>query len=146
MHTYQSYFSFFIPRALDVPTLDYTFEDCRVMNAAEDAGLPHHVGLIEAYNLCRKLGITIEDVLAQVRVFADYADKRSGLFRLDRFAQVLDLSLTTSEMVKLLSLAGVTVSRFCLRIVSTFYHGLWTRRSKNVSARYRNVLASMDRV
>ena len=82
------------------------------MTAAEDAGLPYHVGLIEAFNLCRSLGTTIENLLAQVRVFADYADKTSGMFRLERFAQILDLSLTREEMAEFLALAGVTVSIF----------------------------------
>ena len=43
-------------RALGVPITDHTYDDCRLMMAAQRLNLPMEVGIVEFHKLHKKLG------------------------------------------------------------------------------------------
>uniref|UniRef100_A0A1Y1N7U0 Phospholipid/glycerol acyltransferase domain-containing protein n=1 Tax=Photinus pyralis TaxID=7054 RepID=A0A1Y1N7U0_PHOPY len=45
-------------KALGVPVLDYTYDDCRLMTRAKEMNLPHANSLVEIQKLRRRLGYT----------------------------------------------------------------------------------------
>lgn len=44
-------------RALGVPCVDYSYDDCRLMRHARQHKLPPHIGLIEVQKLRQELGL-----------------------------------------------------------------------------------------
>ena len=55
-----SSFHFFLAlpscRALKLPVVDYTYEDCRLMSKAKKRGFPPSMGLIEVQNIREEYG------------------------------------------------------------------------------------------
>ncbi|KAA0202549.1 hypothetical protein HAZT_HAZT008821 [Hyalella azteca] len=91
-------------KALGVPVVDYTYDDCRIMDKARKSKLPPCIGLIEFQKLRQKYGFTIKDVeKCMTAQFSGMADK-DGLLRLPGLSRYLHLPATEPTLVHLFNL------------------------------------------
>lgn len=79
--------------SLKVPVTDHTYEDCKLMQDAEEKGLPNEVGLVEFQKLLNKLGLRREHLSHHLNNYAEMA-KSGGYIGLEDFAKYLNLPVT----------------------------------------------------
>ncbi|KAB0793140.1 hypothetical protein PPYR_12760 [Photinus pyralis] len=87
-------------KALGVPVLDYTYDDCRLMTRAKEMNLPHANSLVEIQKLRRRLGLdqsNIEEKLLEVAV----DNKNFRRTTLAMFANYLNLPSTSPAVHQL---------------------------------------------
>ncbi|XP_046440192.1 lysophosphatidylcholine acyltransferase-like isoform X2 [Daphnia pulex] len=79
-------------KALQVPIIDYSYEDCRLMSKAKKLGLPPSIGLIEVQNVREEFGLDARVLETDfLEKFAKMADASSGLATAKQFARYLRL-------------------------------------------------------
>ncbi|XP_046639662.1 lysophosphatidylcholine acyltransferase-like isoform X1 [Daphnia pulicaria] len=79
-------------KALQVPIIDYSYEDCRLMSKAKKLGLPPSIGLIEVQNVREEFGLDARVLETDfLEKFAKFADASSGLATAKQFARYLRL-------------------------------------------------------
>ncbi|XP_065575073.1 lysophosphatidylcholine acyltransferase-like [Artemia franciscana] len=78
-------------KCLEVPIVDYSFEDCQLMNKATKLELPSESGLIGVANLRSKYGFDRKDLETDLECFAKIADKKDGVIRLQDLASYLKI-------------------------------------------------------
>ncbi|KAK2720998.1 hypothetical protein QYM36_004773, partial [Artemia franciscana] len=79
-------------KCLEVPVVNYSFEDCRLMLKATKLGLPSEVGLIGAANLKTKYGFDQKELETTIlESFAKIADKKDGVIRQEGLASYLEI-------------------------------------------------------
>ncbi|XP_059143736.1 lysophosphatidylcholine acyltransferase 2-like [Physella acuta] len=83
-------------RALMCPITDHTYDDCRLMTAADKLKLPLSSGLVEFEKLHSKLGVTIKDLQENLQKFRDIKvnkteKKKAAQITYDEFSNYLML-------------------------------------------------------
>ncbi|KAK2721351.1 hypothetical protein QYM36_003582 [Artemia franciscana] len=78
-------------KCLEVPIVDYSFEDCQLMMKATKLELPSESGLIGVANLRSKYGFDRKDLEADLDSFAKIANKKDGVIRLQDLASYLKI-------------------------------------------------------
>lgn len=53
-------------RALKVPVVDYSYEDCRLMSKAQRLGLPPFIGLVEVQKIREEFGYIERTFVSQI--------------------------------------------------------------------------------
>jgi len=89
-------------KALDVPIVDYSYEDCRLMSKASKLGLPPTIGLIEVANIRDEFRLDTNVLEADFLVkFAEFADRSTGLATAKQFASYLHLPVDHPKVMEL---------------------------------------------
>lgn len=83
-------------RALGVPITDHTYDDCRLMMAAQRLNLPMEVGIIEFHKLHKKLGISLEQINDMLEKFSSIDLSGKGHITLEEFSKYLQVPVSDS--------------------------------------------------
>lgn len=83
---------YFCGSALKLPVVDYSYEDCRVMNLAKKMGMPANIGLIGMAKLREEFGLDHPQVESEfLRAFKQMSHPTDGVVSLEQFASHLHL-------------------------------------------------------
>jgi len=97
--------------ALQLPVVDYSYEDCRVMNSAKKLGLPPVAGLVGVSKLKEEFGLDPQTIEKDfIKEYAKMADPSDGQVTLPNFSSFLHLPETQPLVVELFRLYDVNHS------------------------------------
>ncbi|XP_032786946.2 lysophosphatidylcholine acyltransferase isoform X3 [Daphnia magna] len=89
-------------KALQVPVIDYSYEDCRLMSKAKKLSLPPSIGLIEVQNIREEFGLDARVLETDfLEKFAKFADHSTGLADAKQFAKYLHLPVDHPKAMEL---------------------------------------------
>jgi lysophosphatidylcholine acyltransferase/lyso-PAF acetyltransferase len=88
-------------KCLDVPVVNYSFEDCQLMLKATILGLPSEVGLIGVASLKSKHRFDQKDLETDIESFGKIADKKGGVIRQEDLASYLEIPVNSPDLMQI---------------------------------------------